>query len=69
MKKTILQYGLPIILWFMFTAPALADDTVDPPGDVDPDPAPIDQKLYILIFCAILLGIYWIKARKKQMVN
>jgi len=54
----------------MLTLPALAGPE-DPPTDDDPiDPgAPIDNGIWVLIFLALFVGIYWLRVRKKQFVE
>lgn len=63
MKNKIFKYGLGVILWAVFTLPALAGP-VDPPGEDDPvDPVPIDNAMILLILAAVILGFYYLKFR------
>jgi len=66
MKNKILKYGLAIV-WLICMIPVTAGP-VDPPGGDDPpfeDPTPIDNWVIALILAGIVLGIYYIRFRKK----
>ncbi|WP_143736567.1 hypothetical protein [Moheibacter sediminis] len=62
MKNNILRYGLPAFMWLVFSLPALAqfNNPGDPPTEDDPDPAPIDNWMLILVLAGIALGAYLI---------
>lgn len=66
MKNKILKYGTAAILWLIYVFPVMADP-VYPPSDENPDEtqAPIDQWLIVLILTGIILGIHYIRHRKK----
>jgi len=70
MKNKILKYALAMV-WLIYTIPAIAGP-VDPPGGDDPpfeDPTPIDSWMVALILAGIVLGIYYIRFRKKIQVG
>jgi len=68
MKKNILKYGFPAIIWFVFTLPALAGPA-DPPGSDDPpyqDPMPINSWELVLIMIAIIIGVYFLANHRRK---
>lgn len=66
MKNKIIRYGLPVLLWMVYTFPAIAQP-VEPPTEEDPlepDPTPIDNWILFLVFLSVALGICYFRNRE-----
>jgi hypothetical protein len=69
MKNKILKSGFSVLAFLIFTLPILAqDDPNDPYAGDDPHETPIDNWMLLLVFVALVIGIYFIvKARRNSL--
>ena len=66
MKNYLLKSELAALIFFTLILPLMAQ-LDEPPIEDDPNPAPIDNWMVLLIFIAFSVGAYFIwKARQKQ---